>query len=161
MYYVLFHKKNGEKNYRAYQTEDEALSFLMKKGKDIHVDKVIESLAELKLGFTVINSKDMEFVENIDFFTEEAEKLRTEEKKEEVTDAEIIQKNKEALKKADVAIEHAAEDLKSDKKLEWKTCPKCKVNRVAPWSKHQECSFCRRPKGTRKYDMTKRGKSKK
>lgn len=164
MYYVLFsHKgKTATRDYREFQNEDQAFNFLVDNIKTIFVDKIIESLTELKFGLTMVKAKVGEAPDPEKTEEEEIEEFKAagEELDQEIIDAEIIRKNKEALKMADTAIKHAAEDQKSDKKLEWKTCPKCKVNRVAPWSKHEICSKCRRPKGKRAYDMSKRRKAK-
>lgn len=150
MIYVLFHwMKNQERDYREFQNEDQAYNFLVDNIKDIHVHKIIAALAELKFGLSAISPREMEFVDT----AEEAALSRAEE--EEVTDADIIRKNKEALDKADKAIAAAEADLKSGKREGWTVCPKCNVNKVAPWNKKKICSKCQR-KSSRKYDMTKR-----
>lgn len=175
MYYVLsFKKGTDKKDFQSFNTEDNLILYLFEHGNEIRIHKIIEAAAELKFG--LINVLDTmrektEEEEIKDFKAAEKElkeevivapfpeATEPEELTQEEIDAEIIQKNKEALNHTDKAIAAAAKDQKEDKAYKWKICPKCNVNKVAPWSKHKECSRCRR-KGTRKYDMTKRGKAK-
>lgn len=71
-----------------------------------------------------------------------------------MTDEEILQKNKEALEKADKAIADAKKTFSRDK-TGWELCTKCGTNKVSPWNKKGICSPCQRPKGTRKYTKRK------
>ena len=87
---------------------------------------------------------------------------------EEMTDEEIIKKNKELLKKADGAMAAAEKDLaktntkliinpaekpekrhytqNEDRKKDWATCPECKKNPMAPWNTSGRCSECQQYK---------------
>lgn len=154
MYYVLFRYKKGrcEKDYQGFRTEEALSLFLMEKGLEIHIDKIIESLAELKFGLINVLDTMREKTEK-----EETEEFKAAEKEfdQEIKDAEIIRKNKKALKKADKAIAAAANE-RADKKANWKVCPQCKVNKVAPWNKKGICSSCQKPPGKRKYTLRKR-----
>lgn len=68
----------------------------------------------------------------------------------EMSEEEIIKKNKEALKRADNAIAAAKEDIEKTgqkfDKTKWKDCPICQKEKVAPWSKKGICSICQRNK---------------
>lgn len=159
MFYALFRYKTTDhelKDYREFPTEEEITEFLAKHWNEIAIDKLIEVLAELKFGLSVIGvgvtSREMEFVDT----SEEAEASKVEE--ENLSDAEIIKQNKEALDHADKAIAAAADDMKDDKKKDWKICSKCKVNKVAPWNKKKICSKCQKPPGKRKYTPRKKPK---
>lgn len=180
MYYVLFRwKKTRERDYMGFQAEKEIIIFLSKHLGDIVVDKIVNVLAELKFGLSAIDPREMEFVDTSeerkegkeapDYLPEEipgpdgADNIPEEE--QEMSDEEIIRKNKEALRssedmleRGDKAIAAAAEEMKSSsaRTRNWPLCPTCRTNKVAPWSKHKTCSKCRKPKGMRKYDMTKR-----
>lgn len=65
-----------------------------------------------------------------------------------LSDEEIMRKNKAALERADKVIEAAKKDKKVEKfdKSNWKDCPTCGVEKVAPWSKKGICSICQRSK---------------
>lgn len=162
MYCVLFSNYKGNKDYEYFKTENELLDFLMLSRKEIDIDKIFEFLAELKFGLTTVKlgvAADPEKTEEekIEDFKGAGEELD-----QEIEDAEIIRKNKEALNHADKAIATAEEEMKVGpaRTQNWLVCTKCKVNKVAPWSKYKICSKCRKPKGTRKYDMSKRRKAK-
>lgn len=86
----------------------------------------------------------------------------------EMTEEEIIKKNKERLNRADKAIAAAKKDLaKRDTKLiinpaekpakkshsekyydktDWPICPDCKKNKMAPWNESGRCSECQQYK---------------
>lgn len=158
MIYVLFHwMKNQERDYMGFQTEKELIIFLAKTWGEIVVDKIIQALAELKFGLSVIDPKEMEFFDT----AEEAKAAKPEEEKAPDYLPELKSVD-EVLDRADNAIKKVKVEMAKSvhRTIDWKTCPICKARKVAPWSKHQECSFCRRPKGTRKYVMTNRKKSK-
>lgn len=85
----------------------------------------------------------------------------------EMTEEEIIKKNKEALNRADNAIVAAEKDLekttgfipkpvvesikrsyrkRESDKTDWPTCPECGKNKMAPWNKSDRCSECQQYK---------------
>jgi hypothetical protein len=64
-----------------------------------------------------------------------------EEKKEDLTEAEILKKNKAALKHAEVAMGAAKKEQNGSKKT-WRICSKCNINRISPMNKKGICTPC-------------------
>lgn len=96
------------------------------------------------------------------------------EQKQDLTDDEILEQNKKALKdmakgkltpeeRTKAALGDADRLIKSEEKREeqrkkgWKLCEKCNSNRVAPWNKKQICSECQNSsEGKRPYKRRKK-----
>ncbi len=83
------------------------------------------------------------------------------EKKEDLTEDEIIAANKKALEKTGKAptVEQTlkrgekaikAAELEQSRKKDWPKCPECK-GPMAPWNKTGKCATCSHPKGKRPY----------
>jgi hypothetical protein len=64
-----------------------------------------------------------------------------EEKKEDLTEAEILKKNKQALKRAEVSMEAAKKEQNGSKET-WRICSKCNKNRISPVNKKGICTPC-------------------
>lgn len=64
-----------------------------------------------------------------------------EEKKEDLTDAEILKKNKAALKRAEISMEAAKKEQNGSKET-WRICSKCNKNRISPVNKKGICTPC-------------------
>jgi hypothetical protein len=63
------------------------------------------------------------------------------EQKEDLTDEEILKKNKAALKHAEKAMEAAKKEQKGSKST-WRICTKCNINRISPMNKSGICTAC-------------------
>ncbi len=58
-----------------------------------------------------------------------------------LTEAEILKKNKTALKHAENAMEAAKKEQNGSKKT-WRICTKCNINRISPVNKSGICTAC-------------------
>lgn len=151
MYYVLFHYLKGqkEKDFRRFRSEDDVIDFLKKNSGKISVFRTLKTDIFYSLAL-VSNPETMENLMNPEP-EEEPEKTETV-----VIPAEegVI---RAALDKADKVIEKGKEMLENQR-AGWETCPECGIAKISPGNKTGKCSKCQRPKGKRKYDMTKRNK---
>ena len=131
---ILFARESG--SLELTEPEEQEMSIGQRAGKDIS-EKDIEKSKEI-----LAKKKDAGEKSGMEKIADDIEK--------EMTDEQIIEKNKEALKRADSAIEAAKTEIKKTgqkfNKSEWKDCPICHKEKVAPWSKKGICSICQRNK---------------
>lgn len=174
MYYVLFNyiEEPRERDFEQLGSEAAVINFLHEKYKEIDVCQIIEVSGKYRLGLIVTEDfikstlnplKEKEILRKNKKTLEELEageasamsKIGADiekEKEEELTEEEIRKKEKEALKKADGAIDAAKKELK-DSRTAWLKCPVCKVRTMAPWNKTGKCSYCQIYKKKKKDDL--------
>lgn len=190
MYYVLFTYSKGQKerDFRGFRSDDDVIKFIHENYEKIDIVQIIAAEKSFRLALVETEEliKSELISQDIETDLPDPEKKstmekiieETEETPEEMTEKEIIKKNKAALKKADDVIATAKKDLEkkperliinpaekptkessrgySKKELDktgWPTCPECLKNRMAPWNKSGRCSECQQykkiPKRTR------------
>lgn len=64
---------------------------------------------------------------------------------DDLTDAEILKKNKAALARADKSLKAAKEQIGRET---WRACTECKKNKIAPWNKKGICAECQAKRKT-------------
>lgn len=130
-------------------------------------DEAILEPGEEKIGETGEKMEETEPGESLTGEKSSMEKI-ADKIDEEMTEEEIIKKNKEALRRGEAAIVAAKKDLaktntkliinpaekparrpyiqKEDRKKDWSKCPECNRRRIAPWNKSGRCSHCQQYK---------------
>ncbi len=186
MFYVLFTYSKGqrERDFRGFRSEHELIEFLHKDYEKIDIVQIISVEKSYRLGLieTEELAKSALIAQEIETDLPDPAESKTgmekmaDQVEEEMTDEEILKKNKEALQRGEKAIAAAEKDLEKttgfipkpvaksikrhytqneDRKKNWKLCPDCHKNKIAPWNKAGRCSECQQYKKIPKLKLDK------
>lgn len=115
------------------------------RGEDI---AAIRPIPEEKKAAEIITAQDLTDDEILKKNKAALENIEEKEEEEDPFETDEEKADK-ALKRGEAAIEKAKREMK-DRREDWKKCPSCGIRKIAPWNSKGKCSVCQREKKKKK-----------